>query len=341
MSRLAGRVAVVIVNYNAGPHLRRTLAGLAAQRRPADRVIVVDNGSDDGSAADLSRYLDGVEILRPPTNLGFAAGNNHGVAAAHDCEWVALLNPDAIPEPDWLSELMVAAAAAPGCAMFASRLVQDADPGRLDGTGDEYFQSGLALRRDHGRPAARGSTAGEVFGPCGAAALFRRDAFVGAGGFAERYFCYFEDVDLAFRLRLRGERCRYVPSASVRHVGSVTAGRESDFTVYHAHRNLVWTYATNMPRPLVRRSLPAFLALNFGSVVWFSLRGQPGPILRAKRDALRGLPWALRRRREVQRGRRVGAQAIGAMLSEGRGGWRRAAGRALASARGRSSGRCR
>jgi GT2 family glycosyltransferase len=191
-------------------------------------------------------------------------------------------------------------------------------PHLLDGTGDVYHVSGMAWRRDHGAPAERGeSRAGEIFGPCAAAALYSRAALEEAGGFDESYFCYHEDVDLAFRLRLRGHRCRYVPEAIVRHVSSGITGRRSDFATYHGHRNLVWTYAKDMPGVLLWAFLPLHLLMTLASIAVCASRGQLGVILRAKRDALRGLGAVLERRREVQASRKAALRDLLAAMSAG------------------------
>lgn len=236
---MAVRVAVIIVNWNGWPYLRRALEAVAALERPADRVIVVDNASTDGSAAVASAFA-GVELIALPDNRGFAEANNIAAALAADCEWLAFLNPDAFPDPSWLERLLEAAAAAPDCTMFASELRDAQNHQRLDGVGDAYHVSGLCWRIGHGRALGDvAATPHEVFSPCGAAALFRRDAFDDVGGFDPSFFCYVEDVDLGFRLRLRGHRCLYVPGAVVYHVGSGLSGRFSAFAVYHGHRNLV------------------------------------------------------------------------------------------------------
>jgi GT2 family glycosyltransferase len=191
-------------------------------------------------------------------------------------------------------------------ASFASRQVLADHPEILDGTGDLYTVAGLAWRRHHGLPSAnRGLESGEVFGPCGAAALYRRDAFLEAGGFDRRFFCYFEDVDLAFRLRLRGHRCLYVADAVVHHVGSALSGYRSDFAVFHGQRNLVWTFAKNMPATLFIPYLPHHLLMNLASIGVLAARGQGWTAIRAKWAALMGLPAVLRDRREIQRGRRA------------------------------------
>jgi GT2 family glycosyltransferase len=162
---------------------------------------------------------------------------------------LALLNPDAFPEPGWLEALVQAAEREPTVAAFASRLVLASSPEYLDGAGDSYHASGRAWRNGHRRPLAGWPASDvEVFAPCAAAALYRRAAFDEVGGFDEQYFCYFADVDLGFRLRLRGHRCLYVHGAVVRHIGSALSGYKSEFAVYHGERNAVWTFFKDMPR---------------------------------------------------------------------------------------------
>ena len=311
------KIAVIIVNANTGEHIERALESLGAQTLAPARVIVVDNASTDGSPDAIVKRFPSVELIRLDRNVGFAAANNLAVRAAEDCDWVALLNPDAFPLKDWLTALARAIERHPGYAFFGSRLVSAEQPSVLDGTGDVYHVSGLAWRRDHGRPATVAPQAGEIFSPCAAAALYRRDAFLEVGGFDESYFCYFEDSDLAFRLRLAGQRCLYVPDAVVHHVGSVAAGRLSDFTVYHSFRNLVWTYAKNMPSPLVWLYLPQHVVAAGLTLAWFGLRGQGRLVLSSKRDALRELPRVLAQRRTIQRARKASARELRRAMATG------------------------
>jgi GT2 family glycosyltransferase len=308
------RVAVLIVNWNAGVHLVDALAALKQQRRPADRILVVDNASTDGSREVVAR-TPGVELISLDRNVGFAAANNIGAAAAADCDCVVFLNPDAFPEPEWLERLIDAVRSSPDVAMFASELRMAADPSRLDGAGDAYHVSGLPWRIGHGE-RARGDHAApyEVFAPCAAAALIRRPAFEDVGGFDESFFCYVEDVDLAFRLRLRGHRCLYVPGAVVRHVGSGTTARQSAFVIYHGHRNLVWAWVKNMPGWWMWLYAPQHLLLTLASLIRFSAIGHAHTIVRAKVDAIAGLRRALAERRRVQRTRTArGRDVVGAM----------------------------
>jgi GT2 family glycosyltransferase len=312
------RLAVIVVNYNAGGMLQDCLAALARQSvRPA-RVLVMDNGSRDGSIEACRPLFPWVEFHLLGANEGFAKANNVAVDLVPDCEWVAFLNPDAFAEPAWIEAFQRRAAEYPDTDAFASCMLWAIDPRIVDGTGDAYRVDGLAWARRQGGQAADLPDAPEdVFSPSAGAGFYRRSAFVQAGGFCERYFCYYEDVDLGFRLRLRGHRCRFLPDAVVHHVGSALTGKGSEFSVYHAHRNFVWTYLRNMPGHLVWVYLPAHLAANLASMVVFLRKGQARVILRAKWHAVRGLVPTLRERRLIQAERKVSPEAVLAAMQRG------------------------
>lgn len=310
-------VAVIIVNWNSWALLARCLRALAAQTYQDFSVTVIDNASSEVMPPQLLAHYPHVRLVRNSRNTGFAAANNLAVQQhSGDSEWIALLNPDAFAQPDWLAQLMRATKAHPDGAVFASRQLNAADPSRLDGDGDVYHASGRAWRAGHGRavpvhsPAVRA-----VFAPCAAAGLYRRSAFCEVGGFDEDFFCYFEDVDLGFRLQLAGYPCLLITGAVVHHLGSsTTGGQHSDFAAYHGHRNLVWTYFKNMPGLLFWLFLPLHLALNLATVLHYVRR--PGVILRAKRDALLGLPGMLRKRRTIQDRRRASIATLWRVLDK-------------------------
>jgi GT2 family glycosyltransferase len=308
-------VAAVVVNWNGGDDLRRSVQSLLSQTRHPERIILVDNASSDRSLAALASLSGSIEIVRLDRNTGFAAANNLAIRQVTDCEWIALLNPDAFAEPDCLAALLAAAAEHPEFSFFASRLLNSADPHVLDGAGDSYHLTGLARRRGHGRSASgRYLTAEEVFSSCAAAALYRRDALLEVGGFDESFFCYMEDVDLGFRLRLRGHRCLYVPTAVVHHVGSGTTGKNSDVSIYYGHRNLVWTFFKNMPLPLLAVLLLPHVLMNVFAVVWFVARGKGKVIVAAKLTAVKGLRKVMRGR-AMMKPRLVPLKRIVAVLS--------------------------
>ena len=298
-------VSVVIVCWNSGAYLRKCLASLRAQTFRNFDVLLIDNASTDGSTDNLTSRHSGLRtrVKRLRSNVGFAAAANLGARLAHG-EWLAMLNPDAFPDPGWLRNLVAAGRRYPN-SFFASRQIQANRPGLLDGEGDIYYTSGLALRANYNVPHFGAAPPREVFSACAAAALYPRNEFLAAGGFDEDYFAYHEDVDLGFRLRLRGLRCFLVQAAVVHHVGAASTGQRSGFAVYHGHRNLVWTYAKDMPAPWVWLYLPLHLLANVASVLYFILAGHGSAILRAKFDALRGLPAALAKRHLVQASRKI------------------------------------
>jgi GT2 family glycosyltransferase len=296
-----------MVTWNSAQYLSGCLDALVAQVFKDFEVVLIDNGSTDGCLGVVNNYMSllKIRIEKLGENKGFAAANNLGARLARG-QWLALLNSDAFPEPDWLEKLLGAAGNDPAFSFFASRQLQSNASHLLDGAGDVFHISGVAWRRYSGWPAGQfGLKMQEVFSPCAAAALYSRQAFLEVGGFDEDFFSYHEDVDLGFRLRLRGFRCLYVPEAVVHHIGSASYGKASAFAIYHGHRNLVWTYIKNMPPVLFWLYLPIHLLMNLIFLLYFSTRGQSKAIWRAKRDALRGLGRMLRKREEIQRQRRV------------------------------------
>lgn len=299
------KVTVVIVNWNGERYLDRCLSGLLAQTVIPHEIILVDNASSDASL-DIVRRYPVVRILELTKNFGFARGNNVAIqAAAAESQWIALLNPDAFPDPHWLEALLSAVWENPEFDVFGSRLVNAVDPSVLDGAGDAYHVSGLVWRRGHGMPVASFSVqTAEVFSPCAAAALYRRSALLEVGGFDEDYFCYVEDVDIGFRLRLSGYRCLFVPASVARHVGSgTTGGQHSEFALYHGHRNVVWTFVKDMPGKVFWPLLPLHVAMNLVVMVVFALRGQGKVVWRAKWDAIKGLREMWRKRQIIQSAR--------------------------------------
>lgn len=315
-SRHTGTVAVVIVNWNSGTLLAQCVQHLQAQTVQPDCILLIDNASTDTSLEQLPTWSP-LTILRMDSNLGFAAANNYAIAQCQT-EYVALLNPDAFAAPDWLEQLLKAAHAHPQAAAFGSRQLCYEDPTRLDGIGDCYHWSGMAWREGHGKTQqAHHLIDGAIFAPCAAAALYRRSALAVAGSFDENYFCYMEDIDLGFRLQLAGYTARYVSSAVVQHVGSATSGgRHSDFSVFHGHRNMVWTFVKNMPDALFWILMPLHLAANLAAIIAFSFRGQAGAIGRAKWQALRGLKTAWKQRGEIQRHRTASVHDIYTALNK-------------------------
>lgn len=294
-------VGILVVNFNGDGFVLEAVGSALAQSSKPRRVVVVDNASSDGSADAIATTYPDVELVRLERNIGFAAANNIGIDMLDDCELVALLNPDAVADARWLESLVAAAREYDEFASFASRVERANEPGVLDSAGDVYHVYGTAWPGRHGKPVATASSPAEVFGATGAAALYRRDWLLRVGAFDERYFCYFEDVDLNLRLQVAGGRCLYVPQARVRHIGGASSGGLSEFTIYHSQRNAVWTYVKSMPPHVFWRYLPMHLLLNLASIAAYARQGHTRTLLRAKRDAVLGLPAMVGTRRSVMR----------------------------------------
>jgi N-acetylglucosaminyl-diphospho-decaprenol L-rhamnosyltransferase len=306
--------SVIVVAYNSGRVLPKCMDALTNQTFENFEVLLVDNGSSDGAVDALNPLDARVRILKPGQNLGFAAGNNLAVRDAR-ANWLVLLNPDAFPEVDWLSSVNRAIHRYPRVSMFGSTQIRANDPEILDGAGDHYHPLGLAWRGGEGGPAETVDTDAEVFGPCAAAAIYRRDVFERLGGFAESFFCYYEDVDLAFRFRIAGEMCVQLADARVAHVGSTTAGTGSDFIRYHVTRNRIWTFLRSMPGPLLLALLPGLVATLILRLMIAPFTGGFGTRARAVVDALIALPRVLRERRDIQTQRRIGVFTVARLMT--------------------------
>ena len=291
------RFSVIIVNFNGGDYLAGALASLAQQTIEDFEVFVVDNASTDGSMQRLGETLPKNLHLRPlENNIGFAAANNLAAREASG-EWIVLLNPDAAAAPDWLEQLGAGATRHPGTAMFASAQINMADPSRMDGAGDAYLGFGIPWRGGFGRPITEMPEEGTCFAPCGAGAMYRRETFLAHDGFDEQLFCYCEDVDLGYRMRLAGERCVFLPDAKITHEGGGLSSKVNGFALFHGARNRLWVYVKNTPLWLLIVTLPGHVALTMAILarglvtkrakdtwrgIWAGLKGM-GPILKQRK----------------------------------------------------------
>ena len=296
----APTVSVIIVAYQSAAVLSRCLIQLKAQTFTDFEIILADNGSSDGAARSAARADPSIVLLDNGRNLGFAQANNRAARAAKG-QWLALLNPDAFAEPDWLARLVDATQADPDVDAFTSLQVAADDPGLLDGAGDAMTLMGLPYRMGYRRPRPAVIRAGEVFAPCGAAMLVRRETFLGLGGFEPRFFAYCEDVDFGYRLRLAGRRTRLVPDAIVAHVGSSTLGVRSDFALFHGFRNRLWCFARNTPSGLMPIALPLHVLATAALFAGCVIKGQTGPAWRGLIAGIAGF-GPMRRERDGLRG---------------------------------------
>jgi GT2 family glycosyltransferase len=288
--------AVVIPNYNGERWLPGVLESVAAQTAPPADVLVVDDGSTDGSLALLAERFPSVRVLACARNGGFARAANAGVAAV-SAEAVALVNTDVVLEPGWLEHAVAALAAAPGAAAVATKMLDLEEPERLYDAGDVLRRDGVCEQRGRfERDAGRFDTPGEVFAACAGAALYRRDALRAAGGFDERFGTYLEDVDLGLRLRLAGWRCRWEPRAVARHAGGGSSGELRHGPGAWVERNTLLLVARAFPL----RWLPQ---VAYRQLAWAWHASRSGGLrahLSGIRMALPLLPSAVRERRSLR-----------------------------------------
>jgi GT2 family glycosyltransferase len=309
-------VTVVVVTWQ-GRHLVGPCLESLSRQTVAHRVLVVDNASTDGTADYLSAEHPEVEVLRAPVNEGFAGGAQRALAHVRS-PYVALLNNDATAEPGWLQALVDHANAHPEAAAVTSRMLLADRPDTLNNTGVVLLATGYGADRDLGRPESARPEPGEVFGFSGGAALLRAAAAREIGGFPVRYFLYYEDTDLSWRLRLAGWTVRYEPDAVVRHLHSATVDQRSESFGLFNERNRLLTLTRCAPAGLALRALGRFLITTASVTARSVLRRHvpSGPTLlprvrlRALASFLRLLPWALGTRRAIQRGGRRTAHDV-------------------------------
>lgn len=304
-------VSIVVVSYQSGPTLERCLAALRAQHFTNFEILLVDNASTDGAPQAAAAADPGLRFLEPHANLGFAAGNNLAAREARG-RWLVLLNPDAYPAPDWLEALVAGIQRHPDVHCFTSLQMVADQPGMMDGAGDVMTSAGIPFRGGYRRRLPVNLPEGEVFSACGAATLIDRELFLGLGGFDERFFCYCEDVDLGYRLRLAGEATLLLPAAVVEHVGSASTGVRSDFAVFHGTRNRIWTFLKNTPPLLLWLSTPLHVAVTAGLLLLHARRGDAAPVIRGIKAALKreALESILASRRELQAARKASSWEI-------------------------------
>ncbi len=311
-------ISIIIPTWNSDETLPRSLESISQQSFRDFEVIIIDNGSLAFNQKQVEKMCSSftVHIIHFNENKGFACACNYGARLA-DGQWLALLNADAFPKKDWLEQFHKEQSKFPQAAAFGSLITQYNHPELIDGSGDVYNFSGNAWKRGYGYPVSSAPKEPErIFSPNAAAAFYKRDVFLQVGGFDEDYFSYFEDVDLGFRINLAGGQCVFLPSARVEHVGSTSTGQDSDFAVYHHHRNSDWTFLKNMPAALFVFYLPIRIIANLIFFLKYLAHRRGRIVLKAKWDAFLKTGAMLKKRRNIQRHRTAGIREINHLLNK-------------------------
>ncbi len=306
-------ISVIIVNLNGEKYLRDCLGSLASQTFRDFEVIVVDNGSTDGSLDLIRNDFPWVKVICLSYNTGFARGNNTGFAASSS-RYVVTMNNDAIADSGWLNALFGEAESDPSVGMVASKIFLGRDGSELDSAGMLLYPDGMSRQRGRGEiDNGQFDGIGEVLFPSACAALYRSDMLKGIGYFDEDFFSYCEDADLGLRGRLAGWKAVFAPQATVRHLYSQTGGQYSGFKAYHIERNRFWVLIKDLPVSFIllakvytlwRYVVQVYgLLSGKGSVARFAEGSGSlkliGVVFRAWCGAVAGLPAALKKRKRI------------------------------------------
>ena len=317
IGRLAPIASIVIPNWNGAHHLPVCLGALRAQSYPRLEVIVVDNGSTDGSQTLVQEQYPEVRLLALDRNLGLTGGNNAGFRAAQG-EILISLNNDTEAAPCFVEALVIALLDHPEAGIAASKMLLFDRRDVLHSAGDGYGVDGIPFNRGvWQRDEGQFDEPGWIFGGCGGAVAYRREMLNHVGPFDESFFMYCEDVDLNWRSQLAGWRCWYTPQAIVYHKLSATGG--GPIASFYTGRNTLWVIAKNYPGALLRRYWPHIVRAQW-AITCDALRAWRGEAAQARlRGQLAGLlswPRMLKKRRATlcEAARRVSDEYVEALL---------------------------
>jgi hypothetical protein len=280
-------VSVIVVNYNGLNLLEDCFRSITHQSYINYEIILVDNGSKDNSISFMKEHYSNVQIVPLSSNIGFAAGTNAGIKEAKG-EYLLTLNNDTCVFSDFIEKLIQPMMREHAVGMCASKMISPDK--KINSTGICISRSGAAWDRGgFEQDTGQYDHEEEVFGPCAGAALYRKTMLDEIGLFDEDFFLFMEDVDLAFRARLAGWKCMYVPTARVVHIHGGTANKGSDNAVYYGNRNLLWYVVKNFPLRTLITSSPWILGRNCAVIPYYLLIGKGRSIIKAKVDSLKGL----------------------------------------------------
>jgi GT2 family glycosyltransferase len=248
-SRVASKCAIIIPNWNGREFISESIDSLLKQKHPID-IIVVENGSSDGSAEHIKKNHPGVILLEYPDNAGFAGGVNRGIrfALENNYKYIGLFNNDAVADIHWAESLIGVLDKKKNIAI-ATGILYRKDGKHIDSTGDFITRSGMPFPRDRNVASKDVSRKpGPVFGATGGASVYRDDLFKKIGLFDEKFFAYYEDVDISFRAQLSGMGVYFISDAKAYHAVSATSSKLGDFSRYHSVKNFVMLYVKKYAR---------------------------------------------------------------------------------------------
>ncbi|HIY01632.1 MAG TPA: glycosyltransferase family 2 protein [Candidatus Blautia faecipullorum] len=266
-------VSVIIPNFNGIAFLDSVLGSLEGQTTQNFEVILVDNGSSDGSCSFVAGSYPWVHILELPENFGFCRAVNEGIRASK-APYVLLLNNDTEVTEDFVEQMLAALKRHKNAFSCGAKMVQYHDRDKLDDAGNFYCALGWSYARGKGKDVHTYKKEERVFAACGGAAIYRKRILEQIGCFDEEHFAYLEDIDIGYRARIYGYENWYAPEAVVYHVGSGTSGsRYNQFKTRYSSRNNIYLIYKNMPFLQILLNLP-FLIAGFGiKLLFFAAKG--------------------------------------------------------------------
>lgn len=239
-------ISVIIVNYNGAKYIEECIQSVLNQSYKNIEIVVFDNNSTDQSVEIISKYEDKVKLIKSDINLGFAQGNNVAINNSNG-DYIALLNNDAVAQPDWLEKMAKVMDEFEDVGSCGCRIISYYSRTKMDSAGLLITNNGMSRGRGREESIDKYAETEEILLPSGCASLYRRNALNDVGLFDEDFFCYCEDTDLGLRLQLRRWRCIYVADAIVYHRYSQTSGKYSSFKAYLVERNHFWVVIKNYP----------------------------------------------------------------------------------------------
>jgi GT2 family glycosyltransferase len=313
------KVSIVIPNWNGKHFLAGCLDSIARQTYENVEVIIVDNGSQDGSVSYVRENYPEVRLITFDRNTGFSPAVNAGIRESQ-APFIALLNNDTIVDPKWVEELVHALEQHPELGSVGCKMLSYDDHTILDGVGDGYRRGGLPGRIGHKeRDTGRFDEPRFILGACGGAAMYRRELFDDIGLFDDDFFAYLEDVDMALRAQSAGYKCLYVPTAKVYHLGCGTTGGTgySPLVVRLSAQNNINTIVKNIPAPLLIKFLPQIAYWQAFYLAVVTIRGQQ--LLAWLHGSLRALfmlPKMLRKRAQINARRTVSNEYLESIIMQ-------------------------
>lgn len=311
------KVSIIILNYNGIDHLGVCLRSLSKQTFSNSEIVLVDNGSTDGSIEFVRREFPEVKLILLHTNTGFAVALNKGITETSS-PYIALLNNDTEVEPRWLELLVEGLKTYPDVGATACKMLNFYSRDVIDAAGDILTRSGTAEPRGYGeKDSGQYNIRQFVFGPCAGAALYRREVFDQVGLFDESFFMYYEDVDLDFRIQRQGWQVLYVPSSVCYHKRGATSRTMHRLTVKLHVRNNIFYLLKNIPAKVFMKRLPSIVGSVLRNWYRYSRDGYLLEVLKGIGESVPKMPEMFSKRKVIQEKSRVSVGYIESLMNGG------------------------